>query len=597
MPPLIQLDNIHLTFGGTPLLEGASLALEPSQRICLVGRNGSGKSTLLKIAAGLVEPDKGNVFRQPSATIQILPQEPDFSGYATVFDYAKSGLSPLQDDYVVDILLADLGLTGNEEPSRLSGGEARRAALAKVLAPEPDILILDEPTNHLDLPLIEWLEGHLKSIKSAQILISHDRKFLENLSQQVVWLDRGLTKTLSNSFKFFEEWRDKTLEEEEMERHKLNRKIVDEEHWLRYGVSARRKRNVKRLANLYTIRDTAREWRGAQGNVKMEVSEAENSGKMVLEAKNIAKAYDRTLVKDFTMRIERGNRIGIIGANGAGKTTLLNMLMKVIEPDSGTVRHGVNLEIVTLDQKRESLNPHWSLKEALTEGRSDNIEVNGQPRHVMGYLKDFLFSPEQAGTQVTKLSGGERGRLMLARALAKPSNIIILDEPTNDLDLETLDLLQELIADYHGTVILISHDRDFLDKTVSSVIMSEGNGVWNVYAGGYSDMLTQRGAGVAARKAEKAIETKVKVENERGVSKGKLSFKHKFALENLPKEIATLEAEIVVLNKKLEDPKLYMENPKEFDRITKNIAVKHKRITTAQDEWLEVEMMREALED
>jgi ABC transport system ATP-binding/permease protein len=597
MPPLIQLDQIALTFGGTPLLTGASLALDPGERIALVGRNGSGKSTLLKIAAGVVEPDKGEVFRQPTATIQVLPQEPDFSGYKTTLDYVEKGLSPLQDNYIALNFLYELGLTGEENPLTLSGGEARRAALARVLACEPDILILDEPTNHLDLPLIEWLENHLKSIKSAQILISHDRRFLTNLTQKVVWLDRGETKTLNQGFEFFEGWRDKVLEEEELERHKLNRKIVDEEHWLRYGVSARRKRNVKRLGDLYSLRDKAKDWRGPQGNVKLEASESEQSGKLVLEAKGVNLSYDRPIVKDFTIRIERGERIGLVGANGAGKTTLLNLLTKQSEPDSGFVRHGVHLDLVTLDQKRETLDPQMSLKEALTEGRSDQVMVNGEPRHVMSYLKDFLFTPEQAGTALIKLSGGERGRLMLARALAKPSNFLILDEPTNDLDLETLDLLQEMIADYQGTVILVSHDRDFLDKTVNKVIFAEGNGAWTVYAGGYTDMLSQRGEGVRAAKreakqAEKVVVTSSRVKN----TAKKLSFKQKHALETLPSEIKTLERDISILNAKLGDSNLFTKNRSQFDRFSADLTDRQNRLSKANDEWLELEMLREEIE-
>jgi ABC transport system ATP-binding/permease protein len=595
-PPLLQLTSIALTFGGTPLLSNASLSLSQGERVALVGRNGSGKSTLLKIAAGLIEQDGGEVYREPKATIQMLPQEPNFSGFATTYDYVLAGLTNKEEGYIAQQLLEELGLNGQENPLHLSGGEARRAALARVLAPQPDILILDEPTNHLDLPLIEWLEGHLKTIKSALLLISHDRRFLEKLSTATVWLDRGETKRMDKTFDKFEEWRDTILEEEELERHKLNRQIEREEHWLRYGVSARRKRNVKRLGDLHSLRDKAKTWRGPQGNVTLEASEAERSGKLVLEAKNISKAYDKLLVKDFSLRLERGARLGLIGANGAGKTTLLQMLIGVLNPDSGHVRHGVNLELVTLDQKREALDPETPLKVALTEGRSDEVIVNGSPRHVMSYLKDFLFTPEQANTPLKSLSGGERGRLMLARALMKQSNLMVLDEPTNDLDLETLDLLQEMIADYDGTVILISHDRDFLDRTVNCVIMSEGEGKWQTYAGGYSDMLAQRGAGVAARKAAEKQERDAKPnEGTRKENKAKLSFKEKYALENLPKEITTLERDIAILENRLSDPNLYSKNRTNFEKFSSEVTTKRGRLEAAQDEWLILEMKREEL--
>ena len=377
----------------------------------------------------------------------------------------------------------------------LSGGEARRAALARVLAPSPDILLLDEPTNHLDLPTIEWLERELDSRRSALVLISHDRRFLENLSRATAWLDRGQIRQIDRGFAAFESWRDEVLAEEEREQHKLDRKIVNEEHWLRYGVSGRRKRNVKRLANLHALRQSRRDYRGAAGDAKLAAAEAEKSGRLVIEAKDIGKSYgERKIVENFSIRIQRGDRIGIVGPNGAGKTTLVNLLTGADAPDSGSVRFGANIEMATLDQHRESLDPKSTLAEALTGGRGDHVMVGGKPKHVVSYMEDFLFAREQMRTPLEVLSGGERGRLMLARALAKPSNLLVLDEPTNDLDLETLDVLEEMLGDYEGTVILISHDRDFLDRVVTSVIAPDGNGRWIEYAGGYSDMLSQRGA-------------------------------------------------------------------------------------------------------
>ena len=503
-PPLLTLQDIHLTFGGTPLLEGAELAIGERERVCLVGRNGSGKSTLLKIAAGTVEADRGARFAQPGATIRYLAQEPDLSGFATTLAYVEAGLAGGDDTHRARYLLEQLGLTGDEDPARLSGGEARRAALARVLAPAPDILLLDEPTNHLDLPAIEWLEDELAASRSALVLISHDRRFLTKLSRATVWLDRGVTRRIEKGFASFEEWRDQVLEEEEREQHKLGRKIVAEEHWIRYGVSGRRKRNVRRVGLLQELRKDFREHRGAQGTVKISVNDAELSGKLVAEADRISKSFGETpIVRDFSVRIQRGDRIGLVGPNGAGKTTLLKMLTGELAPDEGQVTLGVNLQMATLDQRRDALDPDTSVRDTLTGGRGDSVFVGGQTRHVIGYMKDFLFTPEQAGTAVSALSGGERGRLTLARALAKPSNLLVLDEPTNDLDLETLDLLEEMIDDYPGTVLLVSHDRDFLDRTVSAVVVAEGDGRWNVYAGGYSDMVAQRGEGVTARTVAK----------------------------------------------------------------------------------------------
>src|SRR5712675_1794219 len=493
-PPLIQLKDIKLTFGGTPLLSGVELSVSQSERVCLIGRNGSGKSTLLKIAAGLVEPDSGSRFVQPGATIRYLPQEPDFADHATTLAYVEAGLGPGDDHYQARFLLEQLGLHGDEDPAHISGGEARRAALARVLAPSPDILLLDEPTNHLDLPTIEWLEGELDSRRSALVIISHDRRFLTNLSRATAWLDRGRIKQIDRGFGAFEAWRDEVLAEEERDQHKLDRRIVNEEHWLRYGVSGRRKRNVKRLGNLHALRDQRRDYRGATGNASLAAAEADKSGKLVIEAKHIGRAYgDRRIVDGFSIRVQRGDRIGIVGPNGAGKTTLVDMLTGAKAPDSGTIRLGANIEMATLDQHRESLDPKSTLADALTGGGSDHVMIGGNPKHVVSYMKDFLFAQEQMRTPLEVLSGGERGRLMLARSLAKASNLLVLDEPTNDLDLETLDVLEEMLGEDEGPVMLISHDRDFLDRVVPSVIAPEGDGRWIEYAGGYSDMLLQRG--------------------------------------------------------------------------------------------------------
>ncbi len=599
MAPLLHLRDVALTFGGQPLLEAAEIAVSAGERVCLVGRNGSGKSTLLKIAAGIVEPDHAERFVQPGATIRYLPQEPDFTGFDTALAYVEAGLGPGDDAYRAQYLLTELGLTGQENPASMSGGEGRRAALARVLAPEPDILLLDEPTNHLDLPVIEWLEQELKSLRSAMVLISHDRRFLTSLSRATIWLDRGVTRRAERGFGEFEAWRDEVLAQEELDRHKLDRKIAREEDWLRYGVSARRTRNQRRLGELHALRDQRRTARAAQGNVRLEASEAQSSGKLVIDAIDVAKAYgDNTIVKNLSLRVARGDRIGIVGPNGAGKTTLINLLTGALKPDSGKVKLGTALEMVTLDQRRESLDPETPLGDALTGGGSDQVMVGGQPRHVISYMKDFLFQPIQRGTPVGALSGGERGRLMLARALAKPSNLLVLDEPTNDLDLETLDLLQELLADYQGTVLLVSHDRDFIDRVVSSVLISDGDGVWTEFAGGYSDMLAQRGRGVGAkaRPIEKAVpaEPKAAAVPAASASKRKLSFNEKHALETLPKKIETLQAEAAKLNTAVAGD-LYTRDPKLFAKATARLEEVAREIGEAEERWLELEMLREEI--
>ncbi|GAK71367.1 putative ABC transporter ATP-binding protein [Agrobacterium rubi TR3 = NBRC 13261] len=604
-PPILKLDDITLTFGVTPLLNGANLQVEPGDRICLVGRNGSGKSTLMKIAAGLVEAQSGEIFRHPSATIRYLDQAPDFAGYETVQAYAEAGLGPGDDAYRVTYLLEHLGLTGQEHPSSLSGGEARRAALVRVMAPEPDILMLDEPTNHLDLPTIEWLEGELQQTRSALVLISHDRRFLEKVSTATVWLDRGQARRLSRGFGHFEEWRDKVLEEEELEQHKLGKAIEREEHWMRYGVTARRKRNMRRVGELQAMRADYRGHKGPTGSVQATAAEGRESGKLVIEADQITKAYgERTIVAPFSLRVHRGDCIGFVGPNGAGKTTLLKMLTGQLKPDSGWVKLGTNLEVATLDQKREDLNPNDTLAHYLTDGRGENLLVNGELKHVTGYMKDFLFQPEQARTPIRNLSGGERARLMLARILARPTNLLILDEPTNDLDIETLDLLQEIVAGFSGTVILVSHDRDFLDRTVTSTIAPANpdapDGRWIEYAGGYSDMMAQRkGASDEKKKAEKQEKAKSasSAGSEPAKAKGKLSFKQKFALENLPKEMEKTQAEIAEREQRMADPNLFAKNPTVFNTLANEMSKLREKLETMEEEWLELEMLREELEN
>jgi ABC transport system ATP-binding/permease protein len=598
-PPLLQLKDIALTFGGTPLLTGAELSVSTGERVSLVGRNGSGKSTLLKIAAGLVEPDRSSVFVQPGILVSYLPQEPDFCGFASTLAYVEAGLRPTDDDHAARAVLEQLGLTGREDPAHLSGGEARRVSLARVLAPSPNILLLDEPTNHLDLTTIEWLEHELDSRRAALVIISHDRRFLSTLSRATVWLDRGCTRRIERGFAHFEEWRDMLLAEEEREQHKLDRKIVAEEHWMRYGVTGRRKRNMRRVGHLQALREQRRSFRGAAGDAAITAGSAAPSGALVIEAKGIGKSYGgRPIVGDFSIRIQRGDRIGIVGPNGSGKTTLIKMLTGIVPPDTGSVRLGSNLAVATLDQHRDSLDPQITVAKALTGGHGDTVMVNGVAKHVIGYMRDFLFSSEQARTPLGKLSGGERGRLMLAQALAKPSNLLVLDEPTNDLDMETLDVLEDMLGDYPGTVLLISHDRDFLDRLLSGVIAPEGGGRWNEYAGGYSDMLAQRGADLTReqRKVESPRASKSPaLAAAPQAAKRKMKFKDKRALETLPKTIAGLQVKADELQEKLSDPQFYIRDRAGFEKVTIDLGETQRKLAAAEEQWLELEILREEI--
>ncbi len=604
-PPLLLLQDVALALGNAPVLTGAELSVAAGERLCLVGRNGSGKSTLLRIAAGLLTPDSGTVFLQPGTTVRYLPQEPDFAGFSTTLDYAAAGLDADAGPHRAAALLTQLGLSGEEDPARLSGGEARRAALARVLAPRPDILLLDEPTNHLDLPAIAWLEAELAAMNAALVLISHDRRMLESLGRAVVWLDRGTARRMDRGFAQFDAWRDEVLEQEARERHKLARKIGMEEDWLRYGVTARRKRNQKRLGNLHALREQHRQAMGPSGGIRLAQTEAGVSGKLVADAERISKTFPgaaEPLVRDLTLRVQRGDRLGVIGPNGAGKTTLLAMLTGRVAPDAGRVRLGASLKMESLDQRRENLDPARTLAETLTGGATghgggqggDQVIVGGQARHVIGYMKDFLFTPEQARTPVGVLSGGERGRLALAVALARPSNLLVLDEPTNDLDLETLELLQELLADYAGTVLLVSHDRDFLDRVATSVLAAEGGGRWVEYAGGYSDMLAQRRA--ATLPAAPAATRRRPDAPAAPPPRRKLSFKDKHALGALPALIEQAQAEIGRQSAVLDNADLYVRDPARYARASEARARAETALAEAETRWLELELLREEVE-
>jgi ATP-binding cassette subfamily F protein uup len=595
-PPLLALSGIRFHLGDQTVLDGVDLGISPGERLSLVGRNGAGKSTLLRILAGEPIADGGTRFAQPGSTIASLPQEPDFSGHDSVAHYVSSALpdSLGPSDYRVAALLDEMKLDGSREPQSLSGGEARRAALARALVAEPDVLLLDEPTNHLDLPTIEWLEDKLGSWRGAYVLVSHDRRFLTNLARAVLWLDRGIVRRLDRGYGEFETWSNEIIEREATERHKLDRLIERETEWAGKSIRARRTRNEGRLRALAELRKQRRQQIGPVGSASISAGTAEQSGALVVTARNISKSWgERRIVENFSTRIFRKDRIGLIGPNGAGKTTLLKMLIGELEPDSGTIKLGANLLPVVIDQRRAALDPDKTPWEILAD-RNDHVLVRGHQTHVMTYLREYLFRDEQARQPVRTLSGGERNRLLLAKALAAPSNMIVLDEPTNDLDADTLDLLQDALGDYDGTVLLVSHDRDFLDRLVTSTIALEGDGTAIEYAGGYSDYLIQRGprempgtVSIAPRKAKPAAS-----DNPQGK---RLGFKRERALTELPKKIQALQAEMAALNTALADANLYARDAKGFAAKTARLAAAQAELDAAETEWLELEMLREEL--
>ena len=595
-PPLLALSDIRFHLGDQTILDGVELSIAPGERLSLVGRNGAGKSTLLRILAGEPIADGGARFAQHGAPVATLPQEPDFAGHASVGAYVASALTDSlgPDDYRVTALLDEMKLDAAREPSNLSGGEARRAALARALVAEPDVMLLDEPTNHLDLPTIEWLEAKLSNWRGAYVLVSHDRRFLANLTRAVLWLDRGIVRRLDKGYAEFDAWSADILEREATERHKLDRLIERETEWAGKSIRARRTRNEGRLRALGDLRKQRREQIGPVGRATIEVGAAESSGALAITVRGITKRWgERVIVEDFSTRIFRKDRIGLIGPNGAGKTTLLKMMIGELEPDSGTVKLGANLLPVIIDQRRMGLDPDKTPWETLAD-RNDHVLVRGHPTHVMTYLREYLFRDEQARQTVRTLSGGERNRLLLAKALAAPSNLLVLDEPTNDLDADTLDLLQEALTDYDGTVLLVSHDRDFLDRLVTSTVALEGDGTATEYAGGYTDYLSQRGprempttVNITPRKAKGAP-------REPGSSK-RLGFKRERALVELPKKIDALRAELVAIHAAMADPTLYSRDPKGFAAKSARLGTAQAEMDAAETEWLELEMLREEL--
>ncbi len=601
-PPLLTLTDLTLGFGGDPLLEGVTLAVQPAERIALVGRNGSGKSTLLKLMAGMIAPDAGTRFVRPGLSVGYMAQDPDFAGYATLGAFVEAAVDPAE-HWRAEIAMEGVKLDAGLDPAAASGGERRRAALARILAEAPDLMLLDEPTNHLDVTAIAWLEQYLTETRAAVVVISHDRTFLRTLTDRILWVDRGDVRRLDQGFGAFEEWRDKVFDEEDVARHKLDRFIKAEGRWAVEGISARRKRNQGRVRRLAAMRADRGALIAHAGAAKMEFESASRSGKLVVEVEGIAKAFGaRVIVRDFALRIQRGERIALVGPNGVGKTTLLNMLIGDLAPDEGTVRLGTNINRALFDQNRDALDPTASLWDTLTgdatlgvSGRNDQVMVRGKPRHVVGYLKEFLFAEAQARGPVSALSGGEKARLLLARLMARDSNLLILDEPTNDLDVETLDLLQELIDDYEGTVLLVSHDRDFVDLVATTTIALEGDGRAEIYAGGWSDYRLQRGGGAAAAPPPLAPKPRAAPAPAKAAARGaKLSFSQTHRLEKLPAELDRLAGEIDKLAALLADPGLFAREPAKFARATGALAERQKALDAAEEEWLGLEALREA---
>jgi ATP-binding cassette subfamily F protein uup len=596
-PPILTLADVSLTFGGDPLFVGASLAVAPGERVALVGRNGSGKSTLLKLMAGLVQADEGTRFLRPGTGVGYMAQEPGFAGFATLGAFAAEGL-PEHEDWRAEAAMAGLKLDPGLAPEAASGGERRRAALAKILAEAPDLLLLDEPTNHLDIHAIAWLEAHLAAARTGFVVVSHDRAFLRNLTDRVLWVDRGEVRRLDRGFAGFEAWRDKLFEEEDQARHKLDRLIKAEGRWAVEGISARRKRNQGRVRRLAEMRAERREAILRPGAARLEFEAGAASGRLVIDADRVSKGFGgRALVRDFSLRVTRGERVALVGPNGAGKTTLLRMLTGELRPDSGRVRLGMNLSLAVFDQNRAALDPEASLWATLTEdspGGSDQVMVRGKPRHVVGYLKEFLFAEAQARGPVSALSGGERARLLLARLMAKESNLLVLDEPTNDLDVETLDLLEELVADYEGTVLLVSHDRDFIDRVATVTVAMEGDGRAVVYAGGWTDYRAQRGEDAAEAPAPAA--RKGAAPRPAAAKRAGLSFTQAHRLRELPAEIDRLAAEIGKLETLLADAGLFGREPGKFAKASEALVARQAALAAAEEEWLTLEALREEAE-
>ncbi|MDQ0463507.1 ATP-binding cassette subfamily F protein uup [Caulobacter ginsengisoli] len=590
-PPILALKDVRLADGARPLFEGVDLGLEPGVRACLVGRNGAGKSTLLRMLAGEIAADSGERFITPAARVVIVPQEPVITG-ATLLDYATMGGAQ---PYEAEAALQAFGMDPAKTTTGLSGGEIRRAALARGLGEAPDVLLLDEPTNHLDIFAIETLEEQLAATRSAALIVSHDRAFLTRVTRRCFWLEDRQVRRLDKGFAAFDDWAEKVAEAQVEEARRLNKALAREEHWLQRGVTGRRARNEGRRRRLMALREQKSEaLRDSRGQLVMGLSSSGLSGQRVAEVKNLAKAFgDKVIVNGFSTRILRGDRVAVVGPNGAGKTTLVRLLLGELKSDGGEVKLGANLEVAYIDQARARLSPDETLWDALTEGGGDQIMVRGLPRHVAGYAKEFLFRDNQLRQPVASLSGGERARLLLARALATPANLLVLDEPTNDLDMDTLDLLEDLLADFDGTLILVSHDRDFIDRLATSTIALDGRGQVVETPGGWTDFTAQNPdffehpkPAVAKAAPKAAAAPKISV---------KLSYKDQRRLEELEKLIETAPAEMAQLEARLHDPALYAKNPKAFADISASLDAIRAKVAAAEEEWLLLEEKREAL--
>ena len=591
--PILAFENLGLVQGSGWLFRHLDIYIGERDRLALIGRNGAGKTTLLNLIAGSIEPDEGKRTIVPGTNVVVLEQDPDVAAFDTLLDYAIHGdRAPQQHE--VEAIADQLGIDLSRTAATASGGERRRAAICRALASEPDLLLLDEPTNHLDLAAIDWLESWLNRYNGAFVVISHDRTFLTRLTRQTLWLDRGNIRRNEMGFGGFEAWMEKVYAEETRAADKLDAKLKLEAHWLERGVTARRKRNQGRLAKLYEMRAQRAAMMGPQGAAKLAVVADDSKTKSVITADHVTKNYgDRAIIKDFTLRIQRGDRIGIVGANGAGKTTLLKLLTGEVEPDSGTVTRAKTLNGIMIDQQRSLLSPEKQVRDIIADG-GDWVTVRGEKKHVQGYLKDFLFDPGLVEARVGTLSGGEQSRLLLAREFARESNLLVLDEPTNDLDLETLDLLQEVIADYDGTVLIVSHDRDFLDRTVTVTLGLDGSGKIDIIAGGYADWEAKRNPPKRAAQTPKSAAREM-VAPPPPPKTVKLSYKDQRDYELLPDKVSSLDARISEVEAALHDPALYRRDPLLFEKLTGELDSLRNEKDEAEMRWLELAEMVENL--
>lgn len=588
--PILSYEGLGLVQGSGWLFQDLNIYINPRDRLALIGRNGAGKTTLLRLLAGQIDADKGKRVIVPGTHVVMLEQEPDFTGYKTLMDFAIGGDMP-PEQHEVEAIADQLGIDMTREAASASGGERRRAAIARALAQNPDVLLLDEPTNHLDLAAIDWIESWLQRYNGAFITISHDRTFLTRLTRQTVWLDRGAIRRKEIGFGGFEEWTDQIAADEARAAQRLDSRMRQEENWLIRGVTARRKRNQGRLEKLKEMRATRAAMIGQQGTAKLGLANDDVRSKSVITAENVNIAFNgRTIIKDFDFRVQRGDRIGIVGSNGAGKSTLLKMLTGEIKPDSGKITLAPTLDGIIIDQQRSLLSPEKTVRDILADG-GDWVDVRGVRKHIQGYLKDFLFDPGVLEANVSTLSGGERSRLLLAREFARESNLLVLDEPTNDLDLETLDLLQEVIADYAGTVLLVSHDRDFLDRTVTVTLGLDGTGKVDIVAGGYADWEAKRVKPTATKTKSSGNSTPPPPPQQ----KKKLSYKDQRDYELLPKRIEEIEAEMTKCETELSDGSLFTKNNKRFNELTAKLDTLREEKANAEDRWLELAEMVEEL--